>query len=73
MLPHYSCEMDEKDVIERLGPPDEIKSRKDRMRSRGWVCSTCREVTTTPEPHPLPAPCVRCGGIFFETVRLPAQ
>ena len=38
----YILSMNEKDVMARLGPPDEIVGRKDRMRSRGWVCSTCR-------------------------------
>ena len=61
--------MDEKDAIDRLGPPDEIIGREDRMRSRAWLCSTCREVVTSPVPIPVPAPCPRCGGIAFETVR----
>jgi hypothetical protein len=61
--------MNERDVIERLGPPDEIARREDRMRSRSWICSTCREIVTGLEPIPCPAPCQRCGGIAFETVR----
>ena len=61
----------ERDVIERLGPPDEIVGREDRMRSRSWLCSTCRIVTITPEPSPNPAPCTKCGGISFETVESP--
>jgi len=32
-------------------------------------CSTCREIVTSPEPIPVPAPCKRCGGIAFETDR----
>jgi hypothetical protein len=56
-------------LVNRLGPPDEIVDRERRMRSRAWVCSTCREVVTSPTPIPVPAPCPRCGGIAFETVR----
>jgi hypothetical protein len=71
--PTYILRMDEKDVVERLGPPDEIVGREDLMRSRSWLCSTCRTVTTTVEPLPNPAPCAKCGGIFFETVEIPPQ
>jgi hypothetical protein len=60
--------MDKRDVIERLGRPDRIIGRKERMRSRAWVCSNCREVVARPDPIPVPAPCVRCGGIAFEVV-----
>jgi hypothetical protein len=63
--------MDEKDVIDRLGPPDEIVSREDRMRSRAWVCSTCRKLVTSPTPIPVPAPCSLCHGIAFEAIREP--
>jgi hypothetical protein len=64
----YILVMNERDVVERLGPPDEIIGRKDRMRSRAWLCSTCRETVTSPEPIPIPAPCPRCGGVAFEKV-----
>ena len=60
--------MDERDVIKQLGPPDEIVTRAERMRSRAWLCSDCRERTETAEPQPAPAPCVRCGGIAFEKI-----
>jgi hypothetical protein len=30
--------MDEKDIIERLGPPDNIIGGSERMRSRAWMC-----------------------------------
>jgi len=63
----------ERDVIKRLGLPDEIVAREDRMRSRSWLCSTCRTVTTTAEALPIPAPCTKCGGIVFETVETPPQ
>jgi hypothetical protein len=57
--------MEERDVIRRLGQPDEIVRRDERMRSRAWICSTCRERTTYPGPVPIPAPCRRCGDIVF--------
>jgi len=63
----------ERDVIERLGPPDEIVGPEDRMRSRSWLCSTCGTVATATEPVPVPAPCAKCGGISFETVETPLQ
>ena len=34
--------MDEKDIIERLGPPDNIIGRSERTRSRVWLCSSCK-------------------------------
>jgi hypothetical protein len=71
--PTYILRMNEKDVVERLGSPDEIVGREDRMRSRSWLCSTCRTVTATVEPLPCPAPCTKCGSIFFETVEIPPQ
>ncbi len=66
----YILSMNENDVVERLGPPDEIVRREDRMRSRAWICSTCREIVTSTEPIPVPVPCAECGGIGFETARL---
>jgi len=52
--PTYILRMNEKDVVERLGPSDEIVGCEDRMRSRSWLCSTCRTVTTTAEAVPVP-------------------
>jgi hypothetical protein len=60
--------MDEMDIIERLGEPDKIIGPEDRMRSLGWVCSTCRSPIALAVPMPCPAPCAWCGGIAFETV-----
>jgi hypothetical protein len=65
--------MDEKDAVNRLGPPDEILGREHRTRSRAWACSTCRQAVTSPTPIHAPAPCPRCGGIEFETVRSEPQ
>ena len=66
--------MDESDVIRRLGVPHEVVGRRERMLSRAWLCSTCRELTITPEPAPWPSRrvgdtllgCRRCGGTVFE-------
>jgi hypothetical protein len=69
----YILSMNEKDVVDRLGPPDEIVGTAQRMRSRAWICSTCRELTTSSEPIPCPAPCTRYGGIAFEAEPSPAQ
>lgn len=71
--PPYILTMDEKDVRERLGPPDKIIGRSERMRSRVWMCSSCKLTITSIEPIPVPAPCLLCGGIAFETLDRPLQ
>jgi hypothetical protein len=58
--------MDEHDVRKLLGERDEIISRKDRMRSRVWRCSSSKAVTHSGEPILTPAPCIQCGGIAFK-------
>lgn len=63
----YILAMGEKEIIERPGRPNKIVSRRERMRSRVWVCSNCGIVTTSPEPIHCPVLCARCGGIAFET------
>ena len=47
----------------------EIVGRGDRMRSPAWKCSTCMTVFEAAAPVPVPAPCIKCGGIVFEAVR----
>ena len=54
---HYILRMDEKEVVRRLGPPDEILTRKDRMRRQGWMCADCYDVVRSEVPIPVPAPC----------------
>jgi hypothetical protein len=53
----YIWPMDEKEVTRRLGQPDKIIGRAERMRSLGWVCSTYRSATANVVPMPRPAPC----------------
>ena len=43
--------MDEKEVVRRLGPPDEILTRKDRMRRQGWMCADCYDVVRSEVPR----------------------
>ena len=69
----YIWTMDETELTRRLGQPDNIIGREERMRSLGWVCSTCRNATANVVPMPCPAPCAWCGGIAFEMVDPPAQ
>ena len=64
-------DMKELELIKRLGLPDEIVGPEDRLRGTAWICFTCGETTTSHRPVPCPAPCWRCGGIMFETWRLP--
>ena len=50
-----------------LGPARRV-SRKDRLHSRAWQCSSCGRTVEHANPISAPAPCPRCGGIAFETV-----
>ncbi len=68
MLASVGSAMDEKDIIERLGPPDKIVRLKDRMLSSEWRCSSCGLTVEDTVPIPAPAPCPKCGGIAFEAV-----
>jgi hypothetical protein len=65
--------MKELELIKRLGLPDEIVGPEDRLQSTAWVCFTCGETTTSHRPIPCPAPCGHCGGIMFQTWRLPCS
>jgi rubrerythrin len=65
---NYIWTMDEKDIIERLGPPDKIVSLKERLRGRQWQCSRCGLTVENDKPIPVPAPCPLCGGIAFEAI-----
>lgn len=59
--------MKEREIIERLGPPDKIVTDNGRLRGRMWMCSTCGEMLRSPERIPVPAPCKHCGAIAFES------
>lgn len=58
--------MNEQDVIDRLGEPDEILPNSRMMTSAAWLCSTCKKLHEFDAAVRPPAPCV-CGGVFFET------
>ena len=64
-------DMNERELIKRLGLPDEIVGPEDRLQRTAWICFTCGETTTSHKPIPCPAPCRRCRGIMFETWRIP--
>jgi hypothetical protein len=63
--------MNERELIDRLGLPDLFVGPEDHVHGNAWICFTCGETTTTPEPILCPAPCLRCGGIMFETWKEP--
>ena len=65
--------MSEKQTTNRMGLPDRVVTRAQRLRSRTWMCSNCGDLTKADEPIPAPSPCVKCGRILFETVDLPSQ
>ena len=60
----------ERDVVEKLGPPTDITGREGRMLHRGWKCGECQEITISAQPIPRPAPCSKCGGLAFRVVRV---
>jgi hypothetical protein len=64
-------DMNELELIKRLGLPDEIVGPEDRTQGTAWICFTCGETTTSHKPIACPAPCRHCGGIMFQTWRLP--
>jgi predicted Zn-ribbon and HTH transcriptional regulator len=68
---NYIWVMDEKDIIERLGPPDRVVDLKERLRSREWQCSRCGLTVENDKPIPVPAPCPLCGSVAFEAVGRP--
>jgi len=69
----YISGMGEKQIINRMGLPDRVVTRAERLRSRAWMCSNCGDLTKADEPIPVPSPCAKCGRILFETVDLPPQ
>ncbi len=67
----YIKGMNEREIIERLGLPDEIVGPEDRMLRYAWICFGCGDVTVSLEAIPCPAPCWCCGGIMFQTWKTP--
>ena len=61
-------DMTDAEVLEILGPPDEITDGPGMLATE-WKCWGCVEVVRSDNPIPVPAPCPRCGGIAFEKVR----
>jgi hypothetical protein len=55
----------------RLPTPSEILSKDSphRIKSKAWVCSTCKEVARKNEPVTVPTGgCTKCGSIVFEVL-----
>jgi predicted Zn-ribbon and HTH transcriptional regulator len=63
--------MDEKDIIEHLGPPARVVRLKDRLLSCEWRCSSCGLTLEDIIPILVPAPCPKCNGIAFEAIEPP--
>jgi hypothetical protein len=59
--------MTERELIDRLGLPDEIIGPEDRIRSCAWICFACGDTTVSLTPIPCPLPCWCCGGVMFQT------
>ena len=59
------AQMNEQDVIERLGEPDAVLPPGRGMTSTAWLCSACKRLHEFDAPVRPPAPC-GCGGIAFE-------
>jgi hypothetical protein len=67
----YISGMSKKQITNRMGLPDRIVTRAERLLSRAWMCSNCGDLTKADEPIPVPPPCAKCGRILFESVDLP--
>ena len=39
--------------------------------NQAWKCSRCKTVHRFDSPAQIPAPCMECGGIAFETIDQP--
>lgn len=56
--------MNEQDIIDAIGPPDEVDD--ETMKAVDWKCSHCGRHYVFDMPVQAPAPCA-CASIFFET------
>ena len=57
-------EMDELELIARLGLPDKITTER-LIWSKHWRCDCCAMTYKFDRPMAIPAPCDCCGGIAF--------
>jgi rubrerythrin len=72
----YILAMDEEETkaaLDRMLGPGRRIGRRERLKSRAWMCSSCKLTITNDTPIAIPAPCPVCGGIAFETAELPPQ
>jgi hypothetical protein len=72
-MPLHFSGMSKKQITNRMGLPDRVVTRAERLLSRAWMCSNCGDLTKADEPFPVPPPCAKCGRILFESVDLPSQ
>ena len=69
----YISGMSTKQITNRMGLPDRVVTRAERLLSRAWMCSNCGDLTKSDEPVPVPPPCAKCGRILFESVDPPSK
>jgi hypothetical protein len=69
----YISGISKKQITNRMGLPDRVVTRAERLLSRAWMCSNCGDLTEADEPIPVPPPCAKCGRILFESMDLPSQ
>ena len=65
--------MRKKQITNRMGLPDRVVTRTERLLNRAWMCYNCGDLTKADEPIPAPPSCAKCGRILFESVDLPLK
>ena len=63
-----SKRVEEQDILDHFGEPDEIVEASQAMRRRAWRCDACGDVVNSDVPIRVPAPCRKCGNICFEAI-----
>jgi hypothetical protein len=53
------------DILDYFGEADESVDASQAMRLRAWQCDACGDVVHSDVPIRMPAPCRKCGDIFF--------
>lgn len=56
--------MNENDVVNKFGEPDEVLPVSRMMTSDAWKCGKCETMHVFDAPVRPPAPC-GCGSVFF--------